>query len=290
MPKILPDKIEQKDIADYLASKDDFNFELSVFNECRKYDLPAEHGGIYRDPVTQKDRQFDIRAMATKRQRVIRLAIECKNLGENYPLVVSCVPRLLQESYHEIIISGKREGDPLITSMLQTKTHRFCGLYSMFPKKEIVGKSTTQVGRTPQLELIGGDSEVFDKWSQAVASACELVEKAEDDYKVIEKDNAATLVLPVLVINDGTLWTAEYSEDGKLVGAPQKAEECTLYLGKDFSSGLGLTYSFSHLMVFTKSKFDLFIRKIAQDSDYWGDTAFPSDKMNGIFADFRGNK
>jgi hypothetical protein len=69
-------------------------------------DIKCEHGGVYEDPVTEKARQFDIRGLLELGQiNRVRLAVECKNIRENFPLVVLTVPRSVDESYHEFISS-----------------------------------------------------------------------------------------------------------------------------------------------------------------------------------------
>src|SRR2546430_8215254 len=106
MPKQLNDKpIVAADISEYLKSDDDFAFELEVLRSCQVGGFDVQHGGAYQDPVTGKDRQFDIRLMARKDRRVVKLAIECKNLKPNFPLVVSRIPRVSEESFHDVVIS-----------------------------------------------------------------------------------------------------------------------------------------------------------------------------------------
>lgn len=288
MPKLKDAEISQQDIADYLRTKDDFGFETAVFHDCVSEGLIAEHGGTYQDPVTRKDRQFDIRGYTTNKNRVVRLAIECKNLSKNYPLVVSCVPLIAKEKYQEIILSGERESHPLVSTIWRAETHRLTGSYCMFSQAAVTGKSTTQIGKSTSDELVGGDAEVFEKWSQAIASAHELVEESADDHRLVNDKVAATLILPVLVVSDGTLWTAQYSEEGASVGSPQAADECIVYLGKAVSSiQLNSSYTFSHLLVFTRTKFRQYLHRLTNDSDYWADALFADNKMVDLFDGFR---
>src|SRR5437660_6758910 len=106
MAKQLKDEaIRSSDISEYLQSEDDFAFELEVLRSCQVGGFEVRHGGAYQDPVTRKDRQFDIRLMGHKDRSVIKLAIECKNLKPNFPLLVSRIPRLPEESVHDIVLS-----------------------------------------------------------------------------------------------------------------------------------------------------------------------------------------
>src|SRR5437763_15331085 len=98
MAKQFSDKaISCSDNSEYLKSQDDFAFELEILRSCQVGGFEVRHGGAYQDPVTRKDRQFDIRLMHHKDRSVVKLAIECKNLKPNFPLLVSRIPRLLEE-------------------------------------------------------------------------------------------------------------------------------------------------------------------------------------------------
>ena len=85
MAKLLPDPITANDMSEYLKTSD-FQLELDVFHSLARYIQPS-HGGTYTDPVTKKDRQYDIRAEFVHRNCYLKLAIECKNLKPNFPLL-----------------------------------------------------------------------------------------------------------------------------------------------------------------------------------------------------------
>ena len=283
MPKLSPNEITANDIADYLTSEDDFAFEVSMFKACIDAGLRAEHGGTYQDPVTKRDRQFDIRALARDGKLMVRFAIECKNLKLNFPLLVSRVPTMSSENFHEVIISGQREVNPLTTVYEKTDTVRMTGNYSMFMPETFVGKSTTQVGRNPNQDFVDGDKEVFEKWAQAVASACELVNEAAHDFELLNHDVAATVVLPILVVPDETLWVADYSKEGILLAPAKKTDRCLIYLRKEASNLPFVTeYWFSHLQVFTKFAFIGYLKKFGHGEDSW-DTLFNDTQLNPAF-------
>ena len=143
----------------------------------------------------------------------------------------------------------------------------------MYRKSELVGKSTTQVGKTPSKELTAGDSEVFEKWSQALASSSDLISLAGEDHSPFEDKFLTTVVIPVLVVADGMLWVVDYSAEGQISQAPKKVSECTIFVGKKYT--FGSTHSFlehqiSHLHVYTKGGFDAYLEQIRSE-DVWED-------------------
>jgi hypothetical protein len=74
-----------------------------------------------------------------------------------------------------------------------------------------VGKSTAQIGRRQNDKAFYvGDSEVYEKWAQAIASSHDLVSEGVTDYKRSRQSYkwAATTIQPALVVADKTLWVA----------------------------------------------------------------------------------
>ena len=261
MPKLDSKPINKSDLMGYLSSTDDFQFEIDVFRSCVHCDRSAEHGGTYQDPLTGKDRQFDIRMKLVRGTCVLRLAVECKNLKPNYPLLVSRVPRRREEAYHEAIRVGRNH----------LFSYTFPPAHTNYKKGELVGKSTTQVGRTPNNEITAGDAEVYDKWSQALASSLDLLLLAARESEPREGEFLTTVVLPVLVVADDTLWAVDYSPERELTQEPRPLNECTIYVGKTYSfstSRYHVEHRLSHLHVFTKKGFDAFLQRIAQEDDW----------------------
>src|SRR6266404_2414480 len=220
MAKKKPDhNITAEDLKEYLTTRDDFALELFVYHEANKLGFQATHGGTYVDPVTSKHRQYDIRAAFERRGCRVDLAIECKSLQTTYPLLLSRIPRAQVESFHQLISydrARERGADNSITGSLRlrpvgftTASHervdptvplakavRVSGKQSIYPADAFVGKALTQVRRDEQEQLKSGD-EVFDKWSQALASVDELVARAEGGYGAA---SLLTFVIPVLVV------------------------------------------------------------------------------------------
>lgn len=251
------------DLSEYLKHEDDFAFELDILRRCTQGPFNVEHGGAYRDPVTGKDRQFDIRLRFAKQRSIVRLAVECKNLKMHYPLLVSRVPRRPEESFHDVIFSSRT---------FSRRVSRAVGSGIAFPEKKLVGKSTAQVGRNKSGDLVSDDAEVYEKWSQAIGSAFDLVSQAGHDWAVVHQNSAATVVFPVLVVPNKTLWTVDYAEDGEQIMAPRLIDHCELYLGKQFTD---FHYTASHLLLFTATKFDGYLDKLAVNDKYW-ELLFPS--------------
>lgn len=80
MAKYRETPITAEDLTEYVTTQDDFGLELFVYAKARELGLSATHGGTYIDPVTEKLRQYDVRASAVQLPsgRRIDLAIECK--------------------------------------------------------------------------------------------------------------------------------------------------------------------------------------------------------------------
>ena len=271
MAKVRDDAITTSDVEEYLATQDDFALELFVYNQARSCGLNATHGGTYEDPVTKKPRQYDIRVWSENNYRRIDLAIECKSLRPSYPLLISRISRIEEESFHQIVYSSKRKTSDFIPDFNQppARTLTFRGEHSIYQTHEFVGKSTSQIGRNEKGEFISGDGQVFEKWSQALASADELISDSVYHYRRSDKGAFLTAVLPVLVVSDGTLWVADYSDEGALIGSPRQVGDALLYVGREYWKPAGISFTVSHLHVCTKSSVHSLLERIANDISIW---------------------
>lgn len=294
MPRLDTTPITEQDVKDYLASTgDDFRLELEVYNICKTNSFQASHGGTYQDPATKKTRQYDIRAsrMRERDRLMVQFAIECKCLKPYFPLLVYQTPKTESEDYHEIVFSYEPP-DPSLPVIPTAKNERFGGRYSLYRDIKFVGKSTVQVGKTEQKkEFTGDDSEVFDKWSQALSSANDLISRSahfREEYKT-KWFFAATV--PILVVPDNTLWTANFSEEGVQIGAPKQAPETKIYIGKDYWHPGSISYTISYLHVYTVKAFKKFVRSFPGEDnpnlDVW-DEFFPYDKIQRLKSEHRG--
>lgn len=262
---------------EFLKGHDDFRLEIACLEALKSHGFAVGHGGTYEDPITKKSRQFDLRASITHGFFKVRLAVECKSLSDFFPLVVSRLPRLPDESFHEIIYSFTRDNELHLIGSPTAKAIRLSMNDSVYKPSEPVGKSTSQVGRSEKGDLITGDAEVFEKWAQAIASAYDLISDSGRDNEIEKKDFFVSLTLPILVIPDGTLWVADYSADGTLTGRPQQMDTCEIFVGKDVWPGpMSVGYSISHLHVFTKTKFFGFLNRLHVNLKFW-EVLFPSE-------------
>ena len=179
MAKLKHDPVQASDFLEYLSGYSDFSFELTILNLLRSAGLECEHGGLYEDPATSKTREFDIRAVHVNGHFRVRLAVECKNIRENFPVLIPCVPRHESESYHDIAMVSEPPSDPrglgLGICRSRARTLRIDYAYALYRPNEPVGKSTAQVGRSLNGSISSNDSEIYDKWGQCLSSSQELV-------------------------------------------------------------------------------------------------------------------
>jgi hypothetical protein len=135
--------ISADDIGRYLDDRDDFDLELFAYRSLRERGWQAFLGGAYVDSNTLKPRQFDVRArMGFSHRRELYLAVECKSLSQDFPLVVSRVPRPDIEASHDVIRRWKRAeiGDTAIAVEHSDPNH-----LKLYSTGEMVGKSATQI-------------------------------------------------------------------------------------------------------------------------------------------------
>lgn len=244
MAKLKPDAITALDLKDFVASDSDFAFEMNVLAELRSLEFDCEHSGTYRDPVSDKIRQFDIRA--TKRQGMwtLGLAVECKNLRSNNPLLLSAVPRTAAESFHDLIVFHPGIVPPAVVQTWE-------GDRSAYRRGESVGKKTDQVGRNDSGAFVSDDSATFEKLNQAVNSCKDLVQ----DFVLSPRPPHVRAVAPVLVIPTGLLWQVDYADDGKILTPPRNVDRTTLFLNSSWTVGRHpydpFSYRLSHIELVT---------------------------------------
>lgn len=264
MSKLLLDPISQADIEEYLRDSADFSFELRVMKELVDLSLECQHGGTYDDPITGKSREFDIRALLQDQYIRVHLSVECKNLHDNFPLVMHCLNRKESENYNELIYtydSEKNRTSDLIGGFLEGNTESIrVSHHSLYPKSAYVAKSTDQVGRRADKSIIANDGGVFEKISQAINSSRDLITQAYD--LDVSHQEYLTFVCPVLVVPDSTLWQVNYSDDGALAGSPVQANHVSYFIGKEWTVGSKLhelSYTLSHLEILTFSQVKSFV-------------------------------
>lgn len=234
--------IKEADLQEFLETQADFTFEMRVLKALRDLGFECEHGGTYRDPITEKVRQFDIRAQRDLGAFHIRLAVECKNLRPARPLLLHTVARRESEAYHEVIVRHEHE-------YAWPESRRITSFEAAYPPGEFVGKATDQVGRKADGTFLSSDEEVFEKITQAVNGARDLVDAAHSRAK----PRNAHAVIPMLVVPDGTLWQVDYADDGAVAEGPKQVATATLFLkrvwGFERQLASPFSYSISHLEI-----------------------------------------
>jgi hypothetical protein len=239
MAKLKSDPIDVSDLVDYLDSTSDFDFELRCLQQLAKIGYECDHSGSYDDPITNKPRQFDIRARRQASDLQVLCAVECKNLKPHFPLLVMCTNRSRREAFHELIsVSPNENGGRL---------HRISSRWTGYKENLLVGRSLAQVGRSIDASITASDSDVYEKWSQAIASSHLLAQEAHQANP--NRHGVISLVLPVLIVPDGTLWRVNYDQSGKRIGPPEQANRCSFFVGRK----IGGLVTLSHLEIVTFS-------------------------------------
>ncbi len=268
MAKLKPDAISKSDLLEYLNSYSDFSFELAVLKMLRGRRIDCEHGGHYEDPVTNKSREFDIRATKTIDRFRVRMPIECKNIRENFPILISCVPRQQDETYHQIaLVSEPTKKDresyiiPFHLQQPRAVTLSINEQHSLYKVNEPVGKSTVQVGRAMDNSVSSNDSELYEKWGQCLGSANDLVKRVYEDGSD-DKKAYMSAVIPFVVVPNDRLWSVVYDEDGTCTDEPKLTSRVSCFINKDYQMGnklAGATMWLSHVEVVTFDGLSAFI-------------------------------
>jgi hypothetical protein len=246
MAKLKKDPITAQDLTDFVDSDSDFGFEMRVLKHLRAEGFSCSHSAAYRDPVTGKIRQYDIRAHRDRVDLTLALAVECKNLRTNSPLLLSAVPRTHDESFHDIIYF---RSEPIYQ---HRETVHTPGNSRVYKAGEMVGRKTDQVGRDEHSgDLTSNDEATFEKLNQAVNSCQDLVQhfanKPTPPFRRV--------IVPVLVVPTGILWQVDYDEHGSIVTAPRQVERASLFFDHAWLApatfGETLSYRLSHIEIVT---------------------------------------
>lgn len=143
-------------------------------------------------------------------------AIECKNIRQNFPIIVSCVQRSQEESWH--CIAEKQQPWSILRNIIGDK--------SIYKPNDFVGKSISQVGLSTSNDIISNDYEVYEKWGQSLSSLHGMIKSAHDT-----PPDSIIMAIPFLVVPDGRLWRIKYKNNGERIGNPEKTENCSVYTG-----------------------------------------------------------
>ncbi|MEY2576497.1 MAG: hypothetical protein QOF80_1984 [Verrucomicrobiota bacterium] len=150
--------ITAEDIKAIIAGEG-FGHEMRVRRILQSYrrESQIQHGGGYRDPQTQKTREFDFRWVFRRYETVLSFAVECKNVSIDSPVIISGSNRAKREATHDLVES-RRAG------LFQTATGQVyldvpaAGVIrnvaadeSIYPSESFVGRSILQLkpGKKP---------------------------------------------------------------------------------------------------------------------------------------------
>jgi len=283
MTKLNDAHIGQAELIEYLNTASDFAFELCCLERLTGLGFQCQHGGSYTDPVTKKTRQFDLRAQKSHEKLRVYCAIECKSLTYSFPLLIMCVPRPADESFHELIHSYHpdmvQQSYPQIPAYnKKCETIRVKAPHSSYAVDAFVGKSCAQVGMALDNSIVANDAEVFDKWSQALASADDLADDATEEGEQ-QNDTFLSLILPILVVPDGTLWQTNYESNGTRIDDPVQTDRCSFFVGQYYSVGFiqRTSLTVSHLEFVTLSGLEKLLNDILIPNNSW----FPLHELFG---------
>lgn len=262
--------ITAEQIKGVVAADDDFGHEMRVGNLLNTLNYGIRdvtigdpvHGEAYEDPKLQKTRQFDFRCQLVAGRQNISLAVECKNLNPDLPLVICGRARTDRESCHSVISH----------ETVVVKTSKVRGSSSIYKPHDFVGKSVLRL-KTKERKLCSeGDSEIYDRWAQALASSHDLVLDAA------RKPNSITFIMPMVVVPNGSLWTVCYNGNGDIEGEPKQVNQCEFHVAHKIGV-YNTFYLVTHIHFLTLDGLKETITKLAiWDNPIWG-KIFSADKI-----------
>lgn len=289
----MPTSPSAADIRSVVEKEDDFGHEMRVGHVIRSVGIEMQHAGTYIDAITSKPRQFDYRCSLQRDAQILSLSVECKNLSQLVPLAVCGARRRLDESFHEFIRSNTvfvERGKAKVLRGSSSGTWRANGHDSIYPVGGFVGKSLVRIKPDKNTFISVSDSDIYDKWAQALSSAVDLVKLAPWLSRNLGLNKPAfCAILPIVVVPDKTLWEVVYDDNGQITSAPKQVSDCTLYVARAIEvewSSLGQTFSFSHIHFFTLTGFSSFLSKMTSNAQPW-DALFTTNAVK-LPARYRG--
>ncbi|MDP1635520.1 MAG: hypothetical protein Q8L69_12670, partial [Gallionellaceae bacterium] len=236
----------------------------------------CQHSGTYEDPISAKTREFDIRAVkeSTIRDNLkfrLCLSVECKNIRENFPLVVHCMPRESSESFMDLICSSKPTRQ-LFPYAKYSECLKLNADPCAYKPQDPVGKSCDQVGRrnSSDGELVGNDGDVFDKISQAINSSYDLIKECH--YAGNDGVTVVSAVVPILVVPNERIWTVWYDKNGNIEVGPSQTEHVAYYMDKSWEVGgegeRKQSYQLSHMEIVQFDSIESLVNNHLQIEEY----------------------
>ncbi|MCX6925768.1 MAG: hypothetical protein NT154_21545 [Verrucomicrobia bacterium] len=272
---------------------DDFGHEMRVGHLLHRASLlgrgsgtnpgiveQLRHGGAYKDPVTGKSRQFDYRCRMSRFSQApwlldnVWLAVECKNLHHDSPLVICGRSRTDDEAYHGLIASWKDDANSPFST-----TQKISGHQSLYKPAEFVGKSVLRLqrerGNKKGTLKAASDPDVFDRWAQALASSVEMAESALSLVQDGPYKRCCSVILPVVVLPNDTLWTAHYCNDGSLIKDPSTTDDCTFFVDAKPTVS-GRPFALTHIHFTTIKGFGSLLNSLTNEDQIWSDLFNPN--------------
>jgi hypothetical protein len=272
--------ISGKDLRRYLETQDDFALELEAYRHALGFGFKASHAGLYDDAKTNRRRQFDVRASHENGNRRIDLTIECKSLDPAYPLLIQRVPRPGNESFHQTMLS--RGSTTSFGTSNEPQHWAGAGLFTMsgthlYDSQQQVGKSMKRVKVAAENSFSASDSDIYEKYTQALSSMDELVQVAARELRPQRAaPGLSRAFLPIVLVSDGALWVADYSPSAQLISDPRReADETTFYLGWNYELPNPqdpihpATFTISHLHIMTRRRLPEFLNQIHIGGPIW---------------------
>jgi hypothetical protein len=263
--------ITRDDLIAFIKTQDDFALELYAYSLASSKGFKVSHAGSYVDPVTGKTRQYDVRANRDCGNNFhTYFAIECKALRPSFPVLVSQISRSKAESYQTVIhTAGMIDFPPYNQNIMGPNTQRLEGSASIYPAGVYVGKAIVQVGYGEKGSFHSNNNEVFEKWGQAIASANGQIRDAARLNDSSDRPSQSAIVIPVLVVPDGTLWVTGYGEDGELQNGPVQKNSVEIYIGDLQTTHYNHTveYAISHLHIVTRHGLEQFLGRFSHPGD-----------------------
>lgn len=233
------------------------------------------HSGCYRDYATNKMRQFDYQCeiigdFDSPNQKKVFLAVECKNIPETCPLVIFCVRRT-EPTYYTYVESNRANS-----------VVRRVDMPNWIYNEPFVGKKCARIkwrddGFT--IDSQAGEKEVFERYAQALSSAFDLARRSCSFARATHKEVISSLILPLIVLPDRSLWRVDHDGAGSIVGEPVLVEQCSYFVDWRFNAGelahLNQNdFAFTHVQFLTLQGFGAFVAKFSRSRAFW-QTIFP---------------
>lgn len=240
------------------------------------------HSGTYIDPHTNRPREFDLQVHlpgGDEQEDRILLAIECKNLSEYAPIVVSRSVRSTDEAYYKIIALISDDADSLEPGASRFRPWMSLDIpakTSPFPLGEYTGKSIDQVQRKGDGKLVSNAAEIYDRWSQAVNSAASMIPDLQgtENYQI-----EFIALVPILVVPDDRLFVADFDDKGAQQGTVKEARSVDYFI--DYTPGAGPRgFQMSHLRIVTESALDTLIDELRKPMSPLSESFLSSQRCN----------